>query len=265
MLWTAGSDGVPDWFSQRWYEYTGLLPEESYKEWRDVFHQEDLPETNKRWSHSMATGEQYDVEYPVQAARRRLAMDARARAPPARRADGRHPEVVRELPRHRRPRPGPPVRGPHPGAAAHRHPQRQDRAVVHRQGPPHQPGRRAGGPGHGYPGIQRVRRGAGPLRRRRERRALPRAPRGGPGRPGGPAGLRAVPCPTPSATTARASAPCAARPCRTGRSTPPSWTASSPPRSTSPNSRTAPRSSSSRRRRISDCRRPRLRPRKPAA
>ena len=63
MLWTASSTGIPDWFSQRWYEYTGLLPQESYKDWRDAFHPEDMPETNKRWDHSIATGDQYDVEY----------------------------------------------------------------------------------------------------------------------------------------------------------------------------------------------------------
>ena len=63
MLWTASKTGVPDWFSQRWYDYTGLQPEESYLNWRDVFHPDDMPATNKRWDHSVATGDEYVTEY----------------------------------------------------------------------------------------------------------------------------------------------------------------------------------------------------------
>ena len=64
LLWTTTPDGTPDWFSEKWYEYTGLSSlEESSQHWRDLFHPDDIPETNRRWAHSCATGDPYEVEY----------------------------------------------------------------------------------------------------------------------------------------------------------------------------------------------------------
>ncbi|KAF2099304.1 hypothetical protein NA57DRAFT_23998, partial [Rhizodiscina lignyota] len=64
IVWTSTSAGLPDWFSQRWYDYTGLTPEESLGErWTTSFHPDDMPETSKRWAHSLATGDEYIVEY----------------------------------------------------------------------------------------------------------------------------------------------------------------------------------------------------------
>ncbi|HEX8435321.1 PAS domain-containing sensor histidine kinase [Archangium sp.] len=64
IVWTAGPDGLHDYFNRRWYEYTGLSPEETQGEgWQRAFHPEDMPETLRRWAHSLATGEPYEVEY----------------------------------------------------------------------------------------------------------------------------------------------------------------------------------------------------------
>lgn len=64
MVWTTKPDGTHDWYSQRWYDYTGLTVEESFGEgWRLGFHPEDMPVTAKRWHHSLATGEEYITEY----------------------------------------------------------------------------------------------------------------------------------------------------------------------------------------------------------
>lgn len=67
MVWTTTPTGWHDWFSQRWYEYTGLTKEESIGlGWKLPFHEDDMPETKKRWAHSLATGEEYLTEYRCQ-------------------------------------------------------------------------------------------------------------------------------------------------------------------------------------------------------
>ncbi|KPI36171.1 Two-component system protein A [Cyphellophora attinorum] len=67
MMWTTRPDGYHDYFSQRWYDYTGLTPQNSLGlGWKLPFHEEDVPETVKQWKHSLATGEPYNVEYRCQ-------------------------------------------------------------------------------------------------------------------------------------------------------------------------------------------------------
>jgi PAS domain S-box-containing protein len=64
IVWTSRPDGVQDYLNRRWYEYTGLTHEESRGEgWKQAFHPEDMPEAEKRWAHSLATGEPLEVEY----------------------------------------------------------------------------------------------------------------------------------------------------------------------------------------------------------
>lgn len=64
MLWTTRPDGYHDYFSQRWYDYTGLTPQNSLGlGWKLPFHDEDIPETVRKWKHSLATGDLYSVEY----------------------------------------------------------------------------------------------------------------------------------------------------------------------------------------------------------
>jgi PAS domain S-box-containing protein len=64
MIWTTTPDGTHDWYSQRWYDYTGQTVEESLGEgWRDVFHPEDMPTTAEKWMQSLRTGDEYITEY----------------------------------------------------------------------------------------------------------------------------------------------------------------------------------------------------------
>lgn len=64
MVWTTTPDGMHDFFNNRWYDYTGLLPEESLgRGWKHPFHPDDMPETERRWNHSLATGDPYATEY----------------------------------------------------------------------------------------------------------------------------------------------------------------------------------------------------------
>lgn len=61
------TDRVQDWFSKRWYDYTGLSVEQSIGAgWQDPFHVDDTPEAIKRWSHCLTAGDEYSIEYRCQ-------------------------------------------------------------------------------------------------------------------------------------------------------------------------------------------------------
>ncbi|KAF2850812.1 putative histidine kinase group protein-like protein [Plenodomus tracheiphilus IPT5] len=67
MVWTTTPDGMHDWFSQRWYDYTGLTVEQSIGEgWRLPFHPDDMKVTASNWFHSLETGDEYNTEYRCQ-------------------------------------------------------------------------------------------------------------------------------------------------------------------------------------------------------
>jgi PAS domain S-box-containing protein len=52
------------WYSKSWYEYTGAKEHETQGAgWQNIFHPEDMPESSKRWSHSLRTGDLYETAY----------------------------------------------------------------------------------------------------------------------------------------------------------------------------------------------------------
>ncbi|WP_369945956.1 PAS domain-containing protein [Vitiosangium sp. GDMCC 1.1324] len=64
LVWTTRPDGHHDYFNQRWFDYTGTASGSTFAEgWSRPFHGDDLPEANKRWQHSLRTGEPFEVEY----------------------------------------------------------------------------------------------------------------------------------------------------------------------------------------------------------
>lgn len=64
MLWTTKPNGDHDYFSQRWYDYTGLKPEQCLgKGWVLPFHPDDLKVAGARWLRSLGTGDEYLTEY----------------------------------------------------------------------------------------------------------------------------------------------------------------------------------------------------------
>ncbi|HYI01254.1 PAS domain-containing protein, partial [Hyalangium sp.] len=64
LVWTTRPDGYHDYYNQRWYDYTGTTPGQSQGEgWQGPFHPDDMPETLRRWHHSLRTGELYETEY----------------------------------------------------------------------------------------------------------------------------------------------------------------------------------------------------------
>ncbi|KAG4435186.1 hypothetical protein IFR05_009325 [Cadophora sp. M221] len=63
LVWTTTNDGFCDWFSNRWYEFTGLTKEESVgRGFQMAIHPDDLPKLLERWNYHMASGYECDIE-----------------------------------------------------------------------------------------------------------------------------------------------------------------------------------------------------------
>jgi PAS domain S-box-containing protein len=69
LAWTARSDGFVDYVNRRWFEYTGATAEmmEGWG-WEAVHDPKVLPTVLERWKHSLATGEPFEMEYPLRGA-----------------------------------------------------------------------------------------------------------------------------------------------------------------------------------------------------
>jgi len=69
MVWSALPDGYHDYYNARWYEFTGM-PEGSTDgvEWNGMFHPDDQSRAWERWSHSLETGDPYQIEYRLRRA-----------------------------------------------------------------------------------------------------------------------------------------------------------------------------------------------------
>ena len=63
ILWTARPDGFIDWQSDKYSEYTGLSTLTKYDSSVSPLHPDDVHITAKKWNHSIATGEVFEVEH----------------------------------------------------------------------------------------------------------------------------------------------------------------------------------------------------------
>ncbi|RYG20510.1 MAG: PAS domain S-box protein [Caulobacteraceae bacterium] len=64
MVWSTLPDGFHDYYNARWYEFTGVPAGSTDGEgWNDMFHPDDQERARIRWTHSLATGEPYEIEY----------------------------------------------------------------------------------------------------------------------------------------------------------------------------------------------------------
>ncbi len=69
LAWWANSDGYIIWYNRRWYEYTGTTPEQMEGwGWQSVHDPQMLPKVLERWKASIATGEPFDMEFPLRGA-----------------------------------------------------------------------------------------------------------------------------------------------------------------------------------------------------
>lgn len=63
MIWTARPDGSNDYANRRWYEYTGLSPEQSLGYgWTVAVHPDDLPGGLTLWRKHLESGEPGEAE-----------------------------------------------------------------------------------------------------------------------------------------------------------------------------------------------------------
>lgn len=64
MVWATQPNGLHDFFNQRWYNFTGLTPDESFgEEWANALHPDDVERTGRIWNESLTTGKPYEIEY----------------------------------------------------------------------------------------------------------------------------------------------------------------------------------------------------------
>jgi PAS domain S-box-containing protein len=69
LAWMANPDGRIFWYNERWYEYTGTTPDEMQRTgWQTVHDPDVLPVVLERFKASLATGEPFDMTYPIKGA-----------------------------------------------------------------------------------------------------------------------------------------------------------------------------------------------------
>ena len=66
LAWKAKPDGSIFWYNRRWYEYTGTTPEQMEGwGWQSVHDPNVLPKVMERWQASLASGEPFDMVFPL--------------------------------------------------------------------------------------------------------------------------------------------------------------------------------------------------------
>ena len=69
LAWMARPDGWIYWYNKRWYDYTGTTPQDMQGwGWQSVHDPQVLPEVMQRWQGSIATGEHFEMVFPLKAA-----------------------------------------------------------------------------------------------------------------------------------------------------------------------------------------------------
>ena len=64
LVWTADAQGRVDYYSPRWFDYTGLTLEQAQGwEWQNIIHPDDLARSIEAWTDSVKAGTTYDVEH----------------------------------------------------------------------------------------------------------------------------------------------------------------------------------------------------------
>ena len=66
LVWMARPDGYRFWFNKRWYEYSGMTPEQVQGTgWQSVCETVELPRVLKSWDSALAKGEPWEETYPL--------------------------------------------------------------------------------------------------------------------------------------------------------------------------------------------------------
>ncbi len=69
LCWMANGDGWIFWYNDRWYEYTGTTPKDMEGwGWQSVHDATVLPDVMARWQASIASGQPFDMVFPLRGA-----------------------------------------------------------------------------------------------------------------------------------------------------------------------------------------------------
>ncbi|MBD2079054.1 ATP-binding protein [Leptolyngbya sp. FACHB-17] len=69
MVWTADAQGWVDYYSPRWFDYTGLtLAQTQGLGWQEIIHPDDRADSISRWSQAAEQKTSYDVEHRLRRA-----------------------------------------------------------------------------------------------------------------------------------------------------------------------------------------------------
>jgi len=69
LCWWADASGYIYWYNRRWYEYTGTTPEDMEGwGWQSVHDPDVLPAVMERWTASIATGQPFEMTFPLRSA-----------------------------------------------------------------------------------------------------------------------------------------------------------------------------------------------------
>jgi PAS domain S-box-containing protein len=69
LVWMANADGWIFWYNQGWYDYTGTTPQQMEGwGWQSVHDPAELPRVMERWQASIATGEPFEMTFPLRSA-----------------------------------------------------------------------------------------------------------------------------------------------------------------------------------------------------
>ncbi len=69
LAWIAHADGYVFWYNRRWYEYTGTTPKQMEGwGWQSTLDPLLLPKVLEQWRASIATGQPFDMEFPLRGA-----------------------------------------------------------------------------------------------------------------------------------------------------------------------------------------------------
>src|SRR4051794_38812074 len=69
LAWMADTSGWIFWYNRRWYEYTGATPAEMEGwGWQSVHDPAVLPSVLEGWQEAIATGEPFDMVFPLKGA-----------------------------------------------------------------------------------------------------------------------------------------------------------------------------------------------------
>lgn len=88
LAWIADADGYIRWYNCRWHEYTGTTQAQMEGwGWQSVHHPDHLPQVLARWAASIASGEAFEMSFPLRGADGRFRWFL-TRATPMRDASG---------------------------------------------------------------------------------------------------------------------------------------------------------------------------------